>query len=78
MQIRLPQIDIESTAILNQTIVPSHKPDCTSVVLDIDLFRDRDLPGDDFELWSFFEVLHDRKNEIFEACITDTARELFD
>ncbi len=77
MQIRLPQIDIESTAILNQTIVPSLQSDCTSVVLDIDLFRDQALPGDERGLWECFEVLHNRKNEIFEACITDAARELF-
>lgn len=78
MQVRLPQAEIESTAILNQTIVPSGKADCTSVVLDIDLFRDHAIPGDECGLWDCFEVLHDRKNAIFEACITDAARELFD
>ncbi|MEJ7591281.1 MAG: TIGR04255 family protein [Planctomycetaceae bacterium] len=78
MQIRLPQSDIASTAVLNQTIVASDKAGCTPVVLDIDLFRDHALPNDECELWDFFEVLHNRKNEIFEACITDAARELFD
>ena len=78
MQIRLPQSDIESTAILNQTIVPAAHADSISVVLDIDLFRDHALPRDESELWNCFEVLHERKNEIFEACITDAARELFD
>ncbi len=78
MQIRLPQTDIDSMAVLNQTIVPSERANCTSVVLDIDLFRDHELPGDENSLWHCFQVLHDRKNEIFEACITDAARELFD
>jgi len=78
MQIRLPQSDIASTAILNQTIVPSDKAGCTSVVLDIDLFQDHALPNDECELWDCFKALHDRKNEIFEACITDAAREMFD
>ena len=78
MQIRLPQSDIASTAVLNQTIVAPDKAGRTSVVLDIDLFRDHALPNDECELWDIFEVLHDRKNEIFEACITDAARELFD
>ncbi|MFN5625028.1 MAG: TIGR04255 family protein, partial [Planctomyces sp.] len=54
------------------------KAGCTSVVLDIDLFQDHALPNDEAELWKCFEALHDRKNEIFEACITDAARELFD
>lgn len=77
MQIRLPQSDLASTAILNQTIVPSENAGCTAIVLDIDLFRDQALPSDEAELWKCLEALHDRKNQIFEACITDTTRELF-
>ena len=78
MQVRLPQTDIESTAVLNQTIVSSDDENCTSVILDIDLFREHGIPEDECALWDTFEVLHRRKNEIFEACITDAARELFD
>lgn len=77
MQIRLPQEDIAAMLVLNQTIVPPRQPESTSIVLDLDLFRDLDVPQDDDAMWSYFEVLHARKNEVFEACITDRTRELF-
>lgn len=31
---------------------------------------------DEEGVWSFFEELHVRKNQIFEACLTDRTREL--
>jgi uncharacterized protein (TIGR04255 family) len=77
MQVRLPQEDIGATAILNQTIVPPALPEVVSVILDIDLFCDESVPDDDCAIWDYFETLHTRKNEIFEACITKTTRELF-
>ena len=77
MQVRLPQEDIAAMLILNETIIPPHQPESTSIVLDLDLFRDQDVPQDDDAIWSYFEVLHTRKNEVFEACITDRTRELF-
>ena len=62
--------------LINQTIVPPVKPNTAAVVLDIDLFRDTDVPQDDNDIWDYFECLHERKNEVFEACITDRTREL--
>ncbi len=72
----IPQDDLHGHLLINQTIVPPGKPDVTSVVLDIDLFRDLELPNNEEEIWRFFEQLHTRKNDVFEACITDRAREL--
>jgi len=77
MQVRLPQKDIGAAVILNQTIAPPTKPNVISVILDIDIFREETMPDDDNAIWEYFETLHSRKNEIFEACITDRARELF-
>jgi len=77
MQVRLPQKDIGATAILNQTMVPPTKPGVTSIILDIDIFREETVPDDDNAIWEYFETLHLHKNKIFEACITDRARELF-
>jgi len=31
---------------------------------------------DEEPLWKLFEDMHDRKNALFDACITDQAREL--
>ena len=77
MQLRIPQNDIKSFALINETIVEPAGPGIASVVLDIDIFRTQELPSDEEEIWRFFEILHARKNDVFEACITDRARELF-
>ncbi|MBI5863447.1 MAG: TIGR04255 family protein [Planctomycetes bacterium] len=77
MQIAIPQDDIGAVAMLNEALIEPAAPNVASVVLDIDLFRTAELPTSDESLWILFEDLHDRKNDIFEACITDQARELF-
>lgn len=77
MQLTIPQPDIECVTLLNEALIQPAKPDVASVILDIDLFRVSNLPQDDSGMWEFFEILHTRKNEVFEACITDNARELF-
>jgi uncharacterized protein (TIGR04255 family) len=75
MQLRIPQEDINSTLLLRESVVPSAAQGVASVALDIDLFRTDDLPQDEETLWAFFEKLRVRKNDIFEACITDRTRE---
>ena len=77
MQLQIPQEDIQSLLILNQQFV-SNKPEATSVpvILDLDLFRTYELPQEEEPLWSLFERLHEKKNDIFQACITDLTREL--
>lgn len=77
MQLRIAQDDLPGHLLLNQTIVPPPNPSTVSVVLDIDLFGDQGIPEDEPKVWDYFERLHERKNEVFEACITDQARELF-
>ena len=77
MQLRIPQADIRGMAIINQATIPAAKEGVVSIVLDIDLFRSEDLALADAGLWDYFEVLHDRKNSIFEASITDSTRRLF-
>ncbi len=78
MQLQMPVLDIQARLLLNETIIEPSRPGILSVVLDIDLFRTENLPLDNDAIWQLFEQLHTRKNEIFEACITDRARELFE
>jgi uncharacterized protein (TIGR04255 family) len=75
MELNLPQRDIQSTLLLREIVVPPAAPGVTSVVLDVDLFRSEDIPSDDARIWALLEVLHARKNEIIEACITNRTRE---
>lgn len=76
-QLRIRQNDIAAQLLLNQAVVPSSHEGVTSIILDLDLFRENDVPQDEPEIWAFFETLHARKNDLFESCITDKTRELF-
>ena len=77
MQLQLAVEDIRSRLLLNETIIDPPSPGVVAVVLDIDLFRSEDLPQEEEGIWQLIETMRLRKNEFFEACITDRARELF-
>jgi uncharacterized protein (TIGR04255 family) len=76
MQLTIPQADIDCTMILTEALIDPSRPGVASVILDIDLFRPERVPQDEHSLWECFELLHDRKNQIFEACITEETRKL--
>lgn len=78
MNLQMPQLDIECMAAINQALVEPAKPGHISIVFDIDIFRLGIETWQDSEVWAFLDKLRDRKNEIFEACITDRTRELID
>ncbi len=62
---------------INSSVVPSPLVNHLSVILDLDVYRQRDLPQSDKKIWEMADSMRDQKNRIFEACITDAARELF-
>jgi len=76
MQLQLPQQDLEAMLHLNQTLIPPPTLNLVSVVLDLDLFCKDNVPSEDQEIWKRFEILRTRKNEVFEACITNKTRRL--
>ena len=77
MQLQMPQPDFGGMLILTQATVAPPTPDSNSVILDLDVFKERPEFSADDEVWSMLEVLRGRKNEFFEGCLTDRARELF-
>jgi uncharacterized protein (TIGR04255 family) len=78
MQLQLPMPNFQGACIINQTIIePATKPSTVSVVLDIDVFRASGVAVDESGLWEQLEQLRQEKNRVFEACITDQARSLF-
>lgn len=77
LQVQIPQGDLEALLVTNVALVPSRNADVASVILDLDLFRTANLPQTEEQLWMYFEELRKRKNEAFEACITDAMRERF-
>ena len=75
-QFQVPQPDINSHLVINQTGVEEYDNHIVSVSLDFDLFRNVEWSTNDTEqLWTFLEVLRNRKNDVFESVITDRTRE---
>ena len=72
-----PQLDIGAMLKLNMAMVPPPNENVASVMLDIDLFKQIDVPQTDDAIWGDFEHLAKRKNKVFEACITEDTRRLF-
>ncbi|HJT56470.1 MAG TPA: TIGR04255 family protein, partial [Ktedonobacteraceae bacterium] len=60
-----------------ETIAPSVVPNATSIILDIDLFRQQIWQSEDQDIWDFLEALRHRKNDVFKASITKKTEELF-
>jgi uncharacterized protein (TIGR04255 family) len=48
-----------------------------ALALDLDIFRESSLPMRDDELWILLARIRDMKNSLFESCVTDRSRELF-
>ncbi len=48
-----------------------------SITLDIDVANESTNFSNDSQLWSMLSILRNEKNRIFEASVTDQARELF-
>lgn len=74
-----PQPDLEATLLLTQTL-SAPTPEVEGLVpllLDIDLFRDKmDGQVDLQSLWPWMERLRERKNLVFENCLTPHTRNL--
>ena len=62
---------------INSGVVPSPLEGHLSIMLDIDLGRDHDVPQSDMNLFGLLQEFRKEKNSVFEACITDRARGLF-
>jgi uncharacterized protein (TIGR04255 family) len=62
--------------VLNAGSAPSPIIGNSSIILDLDISRDLDLPANETDLWAFIDLMRTQKNEVFEACITDKTRAL--
>lgn len=51
--------------------------DHMAIVLDLDIYKDTDLPQKDDDIWDFLTELRIQKNNLFESFITEKSRELF-
>ncbi len=78
MQLQIPQDDLNCMLIINETLAPATNSETINIILDFDLFRQQNWQNDDENIWRFLEQLRHRKNQVFEASITDKTRRLID
>jgi uncharacterized protein (TIGR04255 family) len=77
VQAVLPLADIDSKLTLNSSIVPSPLLGHAAFLFDQDVAREQEPPQRDEDIFDLLNQIRDRKNSVFEACITDRTRELF-
>lgn len=78
MQLQIPQEDLNCMLVINEALAPPTSPELITVILDFDLFREQIWPSDTQDIWQFLGELRHRKNQAFEASITDKTRRLID
>lgn len=78
MRFEFPSEEINSTAIVTQTIAAKPViPGTLPFIFDIDVVNLCELRPNDTDIWDIFEKLHNFKNKIFFNSITPKAEELF-
>jgi uncharacterized protein (TIGR04255 family) len=69
--------DLECKLTINSAAVPSPILKHASFIIDQDIARESNVPQKDKDIFALLEKIRLRKNEVFESCVTDRARELF-
>jgi uncharacterized protein (TIGR04255 family) len=76
MNVLVPLGKDDLKLVLNAGSIQSPLIGHQALILDLDVSLDSNLPKDDDGLWAFIDRIRDRKNEVFETCITDKTRAL--
>lgn len=75
VQLRLQEIGAIAT--VNTASVFSPLIGHGALLLDVDIGREKDVPQSSASMSELLDSIRLKKNEIFESCVTDKARELF-
>jgi uncharacterized protein (TIGR04255 family) len=83
LQSYLVQVRFETFApnwvatITSAPVHPHPVPEAMSFTLDIDVFRDREIPMHPKELWATIDEARIVKNDLFERALTEKTKDLF-
>lgn len=69
--------DINCQLTMNSASVPSPLLRHISFIIDIDIYSDKTVPQSDPQIMELLNRIRTKKNMIFESCISQPARELF-
>lgn len=77
IQASFPIEDIGCKLILNSAVVPSPILGHASFIIDQDIVKEVDPSQSDKDIYELLNEIRARKNNVFEACISNRAREIF-
>lgn len=77
VQTQLPILEIGCNLTLNSSLIQSPLLGHVSIVLDQDIAKEVEVPQNDEAMYKLLNEIRVKKNSVFEACMTDRARELF-
>ena len=77
LNISFPINDINCNILLNSSVISSPIINHVSILLDIDIIREKEVPQNDNEIFMLMQQIRNEKNKMFEACITEKSRRLF-
>ena len=71
-------IELGTTANITQALQKSPQPDQVTIILDIDVFEQKETGFDEGDIWARFEQLRDVKNRVFFDSITEETARLYE
>lgn len=77
LQGRHPDVDATCRSVITVASEPASDAAYQPIVLDLDLYVETELKPDDARCWSMLDQLRIKKNQMFEASITEKMREIF-
>jgi uncharacterized protein (TIGR04255 family) len=77
VQVIVDMPDISCRMTLNSLTAPSPLLGHGGFIIDQDIYNEQTPPQNDDDIYTFLNVVRVKKNDVFEACITSRARELF-
>lgn len=69
--------DLSATAVITHAPAPKPFPNSVTIILDIDIFRQQRMVLDSSIIWETLDRFRDLKNNVFEACLHQKAKDLF-
>lgn len=70
--------DLECDVTINSGAIPAPILGHSSFIIDQDIAKSIDAPQNNEDIYALLGHIRNRKNEIFESCITDRSRALFE
>ena len=77
VQAALELKEIDCLLKINSAAVPSPILDHASFVIDLDISKESNPPQSDDDVYDLLNKIRVKKNEMFEACVSSRAKELF-